>query len=198
MPSPTALSWALAVTPALSRRRFCAAWPRALSLPTSPLRPPTLPSPSVVPSRSPSRLSASPSRARSSRSCAMSRPRPMSARRRSSRPRMRSMLSSSRRTSPSPARPTCCPSSKRTAWSTQAPSALPSSWRTLLPPRLVAAPLSRISPLRLTPPALPAMPLLAALRSRLTTTGRARSSATATSFSLRPTPRLTRTNALSS
>ena len=64
---------------------------------------------SVVPSRLPSRLSASPSRARSSRSCAMSRPRPMSARRRSSRPRMRSMLSSSRRTSPSPARPTCCP-----------------------------------------------------------------------------------------
>ena len=63
---------------------------------------------------------------------------------------------------------------------------------------VAAAPLSRISPLRLTPPALPAMPLLAALRSRLTTTGRARSSATATSFSLRPTPRLTRTNALSS
>ena len=98
-----------AVTPESSPRRFCAAWPRVLSLPTSLLRPPTLPSPSVVPSRLPSRLSASPSRARSSRSCAMSRPRPMSARRRSSRPRMRSMLSSSRRTSPSPARPTCCP-----------------------------------------------------------------------------------------
>ena len=65
--------------------------------------------PSVVPSRLPSRLSASPSRARSSRSCAMSRPRPMSARRRSSRLRMRSMPSSLRRTSPSPAHPTCCP-----------------------------------------------------------------------------------------
>lgn len=64
---------------------------------------------SVAPLRSLSRLSASPSKARSSRSCVMSRPRPMSARRRSSRPRMRSMPSSSRHTSPSPARPTCCP-----------------------------------------------------------------------------------------
>ena len=60
---------------------------------------------------------------------------------------------------------------------------------------LAAAPWSRISPLRLTPPAPLAMRLSAAWRSRPTTTGRARSSATATSSSLRPTPRLTRTSA---
>ena len=50
-----------------------------------------------------------PIEARSSRCFAMSRPRPMSAKRRSSRPRTRSTPSSSRPTSPSPARPTCCP-----------------------------------------------------------------------------------------
>lgn len=71
-------------------------------------------------------------------------------------------------------------------------------WRTLLPPRLAAAPLSRISPPRLIPLALPATRPSVALRSRPTMTGRARSSATATSSSLRPTPRLTRTSALSS
>ena len=98
-----------AATPASSPRRSCVAWPRVSSLSTSPLRPPTSPSLSVAPSRSPSRPFASPSRARSSRCFAMSRPRPMSAKRRSSRPRTRSTPSSSRPTSPSPARPTCCP-----------------------------------------------------------------------------------------
>ena len=81
---------------------------------------------------------------------------------------------------------------------TPAPSALLFSLRTLLPPRLAAAPLSRISPPRLIPLALPATRPLVALRSRPTTIGRARSSATATSSCLRPTPRLTRTSALSS
>lgn len=96
-------------TPASSPRRSCAVLPRVSFLPMSPSRPPTSPSLSAAPSRSPSRPSASPSRARFSRSCAMSRPRPTSAKRRSSRPRTRSTPSSSRPTSPSPARPTCCP-----------------------------------------------------------------------------------------
>lgn len=184
-----------AATPVSSPRRFCVVWPRALSLPMSPLRPPISPSPSVVLSRSLSRLFVSPSRARFSRSCVMFRPRQTSARRRSSLPRMRSTPSSSRPTSPSPARPTCCPSSRRTAWSTPAPLALPSSWRTLLPPLLAAAPWSRISPPRLIPLVLHATRLSIASKSRPTTTGRARSSATATSSSLRPTLPLTRTSA---
>ena len=79
-----------------------------------------------------------------------------------------------------------------------APLALPSSLRTSWPQHLAAAPLSRISPPRLIPLALPATRPSVALRSRPTTIGRARSSATATSSSLRPTLRLTRTSALSS
>ncbi len=79
-----------------------------------------------------------------------------------------------------------------------APLASPSSLRTLWLQHLAAAPLSRISPPRLIPLALLATRPSVALRSRPTTTGRARSSATATSSCLRPTPRLTRTSALSS
>lgn len=74
-----------------------------------PSRPPTSPSPSVAPSRLPSRLFVSPSRARSSRSCAMSRPRQTSARRRSSLPRMRSTPFVVEAYQSVAVRPTCCP-----------------------------------------------------------------------------------------